>query len=276
MKLVISKLKLPLLVLILAFASSCSKDDTSETSDVTADLTAEQTKQTAQAGETVDATFDIMEVAYAEIEEQAGRTVSLFPSCVTIIISNQGGVTFVTLDFGLGCELNNGAIVSGLIHFTYGPVQAGTVTITYNLENFVHNGREVEGGGSLFRERHNSGGNPQHTVNHDLTIIFPSGIVAEVDGTRESEWIEGLGSGTWSDNVFSVTGNRSIELSTGFTHTAIVTEALRKEASCPYVVSGLLALTRNATEGVLNYGDGTCDNLAVLTVNGIDYTIILD
>lgn len=255
--------------------TSCSKDEPAAT-DTTTDLNLEHSTEVAQTDQTLDATFNIMDIAYAEIEEDAGRSVSLFPSCVTIIISNQGGVTFVTLDFGLGCTLNNGAVVSGLIHFTYGPVQAGTVTITYSLENFVHNDRAVEGGGSLFRERNNAGGNPQHTVNHDLVITFPSGMVAEVDGTREAVWIEGVGSGVWSDNVFSVTGNRSIELSTGFSHYAIVTEALRKEASCPFVVSGMLDIIHNGTEGVLNYGDGTCDNLAILTVNGVDYTIILN
>lgn len=255
--------------------ASCSKDDPAPT-DSTTDLNLEYATEVTQTDQSLDVTFNIMDIAYSEIEEDAGRSVSLFPSCVTIIISNQGGVTFVTLDFGLGCTLNNGEVVSGLIHFTYGPVQAGTVTITYSLENFVHNGRAVEGGGSLFRERNNAGGNPQHTVNHDLVITFPTGIVAEVDGTREAEWIEGVGSGVWSDNVFSVTGNRSIELSNGFSRYAIVTEALRKEASCPYVVSGMLDINRNGTEGVLNYGDGTCDNLAILTVNGVDYTIILN
>lgn len=87
--------------------------------------------------------------------------------------------------------------------------------------------------------------------------------------------MEGTGSGTWRDNVFMITGNRSIVFSSGFTHDAIVTEALRREATCRYFVSGLVELNRNGTDGILNYGDGTCDNIAILTVDGIEYTIIL-
>jgi hypothetical protein len=255
--------------------TSCSTDDTAAT-DASPDLNLEHSMDVAQTDQSVDVAFNIMNIAYAEIEEDEGRSVSLFSSCATITRSNQGGVTFVTLDFGLGCTLNNGAVVSGLIHFTYGPIQAGTVTITYSFENFVHNERAIEGEGSLFRVRNNAGGNPQYTANHELVITFPSGMVAEVDGTHEVEWVEGVGSGIWSDNVFSVTGNRAILLSTGFSHYAIITEALRKEASCWFVVSGMLDITRNGTEGVLDFGDGTCDNLAILTVNGVDHIIILN
>ncbi|MFT5103562.1 MAG: hypothetical protein ACI86C_001220, partial [Candidatus Latescibacterota bacterium] len=135
--------------------TSCSTDDTAAT-DASPDLNLEHSMDVAQTDQSVDVAFNIMNIAYAEIEEDEGRSVSLFSSCATITRSNQGGVTFVTLDFGLGCTLNNGAVVSGLIHFTYGPIQAGTVTITYSFENFVHNERAIEGEGSLFRVRNNA------------------------------------------------------------------------------------------------------------------------
>ncbi|MEL6812156.1 MAG: hypothetical protein AAFP76_12570 [Bacteroidota bacterium] len=263
---------------ILLVFTSCSKDEDTEvgTDDATAAITAEQSKQTAEAEMSTDEVFNIIELAYAENEEGAGRNQSYFPDCVTITISSENGVVFVTLDFGAGCELQNGAYVSGKINFTYGPPVAGTVTVTYTLEDFTHNNRAVEGSGSLFRERTNDNGNPQHTVNHELVITWPNGVVAQADGTRVAEWIEGVGSGTWMDNVFSVTGNRDIEFNTGFSHYAIVTEALRKEVTCPHFVSGAVEITRNNGMGTLDFGEGDCDNLAVLTVNGQEIIIILD
>jgi len=262
---------------IMLFFSSCSEEDDAEvTNETTAQLTAEQSKQSAEADKSADAVFNLMEMAYAELEESDGRNASLFTDCVTITISAQGGVTFVTLDFGFGCELNNGTVVSGIINLTYGPVIAGTRNITYLFDNFTHNAKEIAGGGTIYRERNNANGNPQSTVNKALEITFPNGIVADLTGTRVAEWIEGAGSGTWMDNVFLITGDRQIVFSSGFTHDALVTEALRREATCPYFVSGVLELTRNNGSGTLDFGDGTCDNLAVLTIGDQEYIITLD
>ncbi len=258
--------------------TSCSKDESiaTETNDTSDLVLAEESKQASEADVTSDGIFNMLEIAYTEIEENEGRNVSLFPDCVTIIISSENGITFVTLDFGFGCELQNGAIVSGKVHITYGPIQSGTRTINYTLDNFVWNNKGVEGGGTIFREHNNAAGNPQSTIHLNLRISFPNGLVIEMDGTRVREWIEGVGSGSWMDNVFSVTGNRTVVSNTGFTHYAIVTEALRREATCQFFVSGIVELTRNGTIGILNFGDGICDNIAILTINGVDHVIILD
>ena len=258
------------------FLSSCSEEDSAEaTEETTAQLSAEQSKQSAEADKSADAVFNLMEMAYAEVEENDGRNASLFTDCVTITISSEGGVTFVTLDFGFGCQLNNGAVVSGIINLTYGPVVAGTRTITYVFDNFTYNLKEIAGGGTIYRERNNANGNPQSTVNKALEITFPNGVVANLTGTRVAEWIEGVGSGTWMDNVFLITGDRQIVFSSGFTHDALVTEALRREATCPHFVSGVLELTRNNASGALDFGDGTCDNIAVLTTGGGQEIIII-
>ncbi|NNM21925.1 MAG: hypothetical protein HKO54_00100 [Flavobacteriaceae bacterium] len=256
--------------------TSCSKDETATVADESPAITADQTRQTAEAEMTTDEVLSIVEMAYAENEEDDGRTASLFTDCVTITISFENGVTFVTLDFGFGCQLNNGAIVSGIINLTYGPVVAGTRTITVVFEDFTYNSKEVAGGATIYRERNNANGNPQSTVNKDLQITFPSGVIANVTGTRVAEWIEGVGSGTWMDNVFLITGDRQIEVSTGFTHDALVTVPLRREATCPHFVSGEIEITRNNGNGNLDFGDGTCDNIAILTVNGVEITIILN
>lgn len=265
------------LLLMTVLFTACSKDEAvDDASNESSELTADQSRVTAQTDESVDGTFSILDVAYAEIEEDAGRNASLFSDCVTITISSENDVTFVTLDFGFGCELNNGAVVSGKINMTYGPIVAQTRTITYSFDDFVYNNKGLEGGGSIFRERTNDNGNPQSTFSKDIDVTFPSGIVAQVEGTRVREWIEGLGSGTWTDNVFSVTGNRNIEASTGFTQDAQVIEALRRETTCPYFVSGSIQITRNNGEGVLDFGSGDCDNTAILTVNGEEIVIVLN
>lgn len=258
--------------------TSCSKDESVDqpVDDTGVELTAEDSKQAAQAEETSDRVFDVVESAYVEIEEETrSNSNSFFSDCVTITISTENGVTFVTLDFGLGCELPNGNILSGKIHITYGLPQNGTITITYTLEDFTFNGKGVAGGATVFRQRENVSGNPEAIVNKDLLISFPAGLAVSVDAVKSFEWIEGVGSGTWMDNVYLVTGNRTIETNTGFSHYGIVIEPLRREATCQWFVSGTIEITRNGNMGVLDFGDGTCDNLATLTVNGNEIIIEL-
>ena len=275
MKSIVIKTRMLTFLTVFFLFTSCSEDENNTELETNEDLTAMQTKQAADTDEVSTGAFNIIETAYVEIEEQGGRMTSLFPDCVTITITSENGFTFITLDFGLGCELNNGNIVSGKIHISYGPIQNGTRTINYSFEDFIFNNKEIEGGGTIFREHSNAIGNPQSTFHKNIVVTFPEGLVATVDGTRVREWVEGVGSGTWMDNVYLVTGNWTIEFSTGHSRSALVTEALRREATCHYFVSGLLEITRNETTGVLNYGDGTCDNIAILTVNGKEYIIIL-
>lgn len=272
----LAKIKTGVLTLLSVFflITSCSKDN--ETQETTsADLSAQQEKLAADTDEATQSVLTVIESAYTEQEEESGRNTSLFSDCVTITISTENGVVFKTLDFGLGCELQNGDILSGKINITYGPIQNGTRTITYSFDGFVINDKGIEGGGTLYRERHNAVGNPQSTFHKNIVVTHPDGVVATINGTRVREWIEGVGSGTWVDNVILVTGNWSQEFSTGFTRSAFVTEALRREATCPFFVSGLVEVSRNDIDGELDYGDGTCDNVALLTVNGVEHLIHL-
>ena len=274
MRLKILKTLLFLLLTVLLVVS-CSKKESNTNEEESTDLTVANTQKSEEAEINTDKALFIVETAYTEIEEDTGRSMSLFSDCVIITISSENEVTFVTLDFGSGCELQNGNIVSGKIHITYTPIQNGTRTINYTFDDFTLNDNSVEGGGTLYRERFNALGNPQSTFHHDILVTFTDGVTVTLNGVRVREWIEGVGSGVWMDNVFLVTGNWSVEVSTGFSRSAFVLEALRREATCPFFVSGLVEVIRNQTTGTLDYGDGECDNIAILTVNGEEYTITL-
>ena len=83
-----------------------------------------------------------------------------------------------------------------------------------------------------------------------------------------------LASGTIPDIstfVFNVTGGYTIsKRSTGSSLAVTVTTALEKKESCKYVDAGVAAFVYTkgslSVAGTLNYGDGTCDNSAVVTI----------
>lgn len=253
----------------------CNKDDDSN-NETGVNFSAEDTSRAAKADNVVEGTLNIMENGYVEAEEGRNGSVSFFPSCTEITIMPNGDGGTIILDFGEGCQLNNGATVSGIINLDYGPFTAGSRTINYTFEDFSYNGNGVAGGGEIVRVIANQNGNPQSTVNESITVSFPNtDVTATRDGLRIAEWVEGVGSGTWADNVYHITGNWDTVFTNGFTRSGEVTETLVRELSCLYLVSGTLEIQQEGFTGAINWGDGECDNLATLIINGQEFPIIL-
>jgi hypothetical protein len=252
--------------------------DTTDEGDVN-NFSAEDSVRAAQLDNIVDGSFNITENAFEENEGETLQLVtSLFPSCATITISPNGdGTGMIIIDFGSSCQLNNGAMVSGAINLDYLAIVNASRNITYTYENFTYNGHGVAGGGTIQRELSNNNGNPQSTVTENITVSFQgSDITGTRVGVRTTEWVEGFGSGTWEDNVYHINGNWETTLSNGFSRTGEVIETLVKKLSCLYLVEGTLEVNQSILNGVLNFGDGECDNQATLTINGIAYPIVLN
>ena len=154
--------------------------------------------------------------------------------------------------------------------------EAQQISINYNLVDFYFDNKNVIGSRSILKELSNENGNPQFTHNLDITVIWPNGVQASREGTRIREWVEGFGSGIFSDNVFEITGNWTATFVNGNTHTYEVLVPLRREVICVYFVSGSFDVQRTNFGGVFDYGDGDCDNQATFTYNNgqeIDITL---
>lgn len=255
---------------------SCSNNDDSG-DDGSVNFSAENTARAAQADNVVEGSFNVMESGYVEVEEGRSNSISLFPNCTVITITPDGnGGGTILLDFGDGCQLNNGAQVTGSILLEYGPIDGGTRTINYTYQSFTYNNNAVTGGGVIVRTIANTNGNPQSTATENITVSFPgTEITATREGTRTIEWVEGVGSGTWADNVFHITGNWDTVFTNGFSRSGEVTETLVRKLSCIYLVSGILEIQQEGFTGAIDWGNGSCDNQATLIINGQEYPILL-
>ncbi|WP_298512309.1 hypothetical protein [uncultured Kordia sp.] len=226
----------------------------------------------------IDLISDDIGLIVDDAAQETESTVSFLPPCVTITVEISAGFRQKTLDFGDGCELPNGNIVSGIIMMSH-EVDASPARreIAVTFDNFTRNGVLVAGTRSVERVLSNDAGNPQSTAQVNMQVTWPDETTATREGTRVREWIEGFGSGTWVDNAFLITGNATTTGRLGNTHAATITDALRREAVCAFIVSGTVELSRNDNTGILAYGDGTCDGEATWTnPNGDTITIYLD
>jgi hypothetical protein len=259
-----------LLCFSLLFFSCSSDEETFEN----VEFSQEDNRKATQVDMVFEGTLNIMETAYTEEEE--GRSASFFPPCAVISISQSGNNINLEIDFGTGCTLADGAFVTGKILLSYGPIVNDTRVINYTFDSFTYNQHPVSGGGQIERLLENQKGNPQSTVNETITVGFPeSSVTATRKGLRIAEWVEGVGSGNWFDNVFHITGNWNTLFSNGFNRSGVVVETLVKKTNCAYVVSGVIDIQQNGLNASLDYGEGACDNIVILHFNGQQYIILL-
>ena len=253
--------------------------NTDENNDPSADtFSSEDSARAAKTDNIVEGALNIMEQAFVEkeLEAKSAGGFSLFPECTVITVGTQGNQLTILLDFGNFCVLNNGSVVSGKIAMVYGPLLSGTYTVTYSFEEFIYNGNGVSGGGEIFYEIANQNGNPQSTVNESITVSFPNTTVTGTrNGMRTSEWVEGVGSGTWLDNVYHITGNWDTNFTNGFQRSGEVTSTIVRKLSCLYLVSGRLEVSQDGLNAAIDFGDGKCDNKAIIILNGHEFPIIM-
>jgi len=258
----------------LLFFTSCETENT-ETQEI--NFSEADATRATEADNVIEGTLNILEQAFQEnIGISRNPSSSLFPECATISIVVNGDAGTIIIDFGDSCQLNNGSVVSGKIEMDFTALIGGTRTINYEFVNFYYNNNGVSGGGIDVWQIANDVGNPQSTINETITVSFPNTeVTATRVGNRVAEWVEGVGSGTWEDNVYHITGNWNTTFTNGFEREGIITEKLVCKTSCSYVVSGLLEISQEGITGVLDFGEGNCDNIVILTVNGQEIIIYL-
>jgi len=240
-----------------------------------------EVKSTEEVDKVVEEVNSIVEQAY--VEEENGISTSrnddevnsnFFPECLTKTVVRTDNSKIVTLDFGEGCFVR-GHFIAGILTMSYQKDRSVIAkTIVVEFDSFKIDHKLVVGSYSIVRMRENE--NPQSTSTVDITVTWDNGDFVSREGEKVREWIEGYGSRIWSDNVYLITGYWNSTLKNGTVLSAEITTPLRRELVCRFFVSGVIELQKNGRSATLNFGDGDCDNEAVLTLpNGNEIIIYL-
>ncbi|NQY05574.1 MAG: hypothetical protein HRT68_05045 [Flavobacteriaceae bacterium] len=259
--------------------ASCSKDNATDTTilqDIDNLTASEQSAaidlMSEDIGMIIEDAYTVDELNESNDISRTPDSLSYLPDCVTMTTVVMNGHVEKTIDFGDGCTLPNGHVLSGIIFMSYlHDTNTQTKEILASLQNFFIDGVSIEGSKSVFRERSNANDNPQSTFTVDILVTWPNGAFASRNGQKVREWIEGYGSGNWGDNIFLITGNRNTIFPSGASASGDITNPLRRELACNFLVSGTVDLQRNDWTGTLDFGDGACDNLATITL--VDGTV---
>ena len=274
-------------IVMLSFFISC--DSSNDGNDNNPTLTAKDIAVNSKIDVAIDDVVYIVEDQYTAQQSISNRSStaskSILPTCATFTTVLVDGTWTRTIDFGsTGCTLPNGNVLKGKIIISFSnDFTSKSRTLSYRFVDFYHNGKLLQGNKSITYESKSTEllatEHPVMTFTVDMKITFDDGKVYSRTGTTVKETVEGNETPlNWEDNVFLVTGNSATSLANGDTVTTVITTPLRYITSCklPFPVSGIVSITKNTSVGTLDFGDGKCDNLATLTIDGVTKDIILE
>lgn len=227
-----------------------------------------------ESDEAMEEVLSVFEQVFIEEEsgfaakEEENNKKRYLPECAVKTVVRSQGMKTVTIDFGDGCTMRNEKVLKGKLLMTYKvDRELKTRTITHGYEDFYLNDKNISGQSSSVKEKSNANGNRQTTFTEAITITWESGETASREGSRVSELIVEGEKGDWSSRVFEISGSWTSTSKNDEVYAVNIIEKLRKELSCRFIVSGTKEITKGTVSGVLDFGDGVCDNSAIFTDN---------
>lgn len=177
----------------------------------------------------------------------------------------------IVLDYGTGITDERGKVKSGkvLISLTGKMKETGSVK-TISFEGFKIGEASITGSRTITNMGENSDGNIVMAITGEITAS-KDGKSRSKSFTRSREWLEGFETCERTDDVFLVTGSSTVSAGPRTMSTVITTPLHIAPGTCEFPISGVINIERgNGKGGVLDFGNGTCDSEASLTLTNGD------
>jgi hypothetical protein len=277
---------------------SCKKENsavnTTEDSPAEVAATVNATTEEAQTEEQFDDVFNITASISAEdagedlgfdanVSVLAEAGVRLSPTttrCYTVtVVPQQPGVfpKTVTIDFGNGCLGRDGKYRKGKIVSIYtkrllvpGAI-VSTTFVGYHVDSFKIEGTHIT--------KNTSTSNMQ-----GLKVTVIDGKITNTNNGNWRKWnstkdiLQIADNGTPNfplDDVYKIEGGARGSNSFGHNWASTIVDPLIKKFTCRWIVKGTVRIIRDGREALLDFGNGDCDNDAIIYINGIPHRIKL-
>jgi len=186
----------------------------------------------------------------------------------------------ITCDWGTGCtsEVDMISRSGKIIISVSGPMNIANSVATFTFTNFVTDGNKITGTHRITYKGLNAGNNwPRYAILTEAKIEFPDTKFI----TYRAEYIRLQSEGSDTpliqiDDVWRIEGSSSGTTKEGVAWTASYPSALVKKASCKWISSGIVLITpKGDLPRTIDFGDGTCNNYATLTIGDKVTNIVL-
>jgi len=218
------------------------------------------------------------------------------PACVTVtttrLVAGQPFPVRVIVDFGpSGCLNRDGRVRRGRIITEYSGrlMEPGNQAVTtfdnYRIDSLRIEGTQVVENTTLTAPP----GAPPHPRQFRISVqnarvTRPNGTSMQWSGERKILQIDGTATPPPFDDIFHITGSARGTLRTATVMTtweSNIEAPLRKRFNCRWITAGRVSTRRGGLPGGspwvarLEYGNGNCDNLAIISLNNSSYQILL-
>jgi hypothetical protein len=258
------------LSLIFVVSNSCEKRDLQATIDEV--MLSQQDTQTEEVLSDVDLIVDEAVTQNATLLKSG--TVGSSPyltSCAVITLNTKVSPQVLTIDFGTSCTGNDGKVRSGKIVVTSVAFNTFPSVRNKTFDNYFVDGKKIEGNVTKTIQKDNVNNIRTASIQEDITINLPNseGIAHRVANLTRQYLLNSLG--VQDDNQVKTFGTVEFTRASGIMVTKTVTaeNPLVYSASCHHIVSGVVSITTSTGHNwSVDFGNGECDNKAILTING--------
>jgi hypothetical protein len=191
----------------------------------------------------------------------------------------------VVLDFGTGCVAIDSHYRKGkIIHVYTNRLIIPNAVVETSFDGFYFDSIKVEGTMRIKNTTELAVG-PRYQINvTNGKLTKPNGNFISWNSEKVRTQLEGVLTPAPIDDAFKITGAARGQVKRDTTlvgWNATIIEPLVRRNNCRWIVKGTVRTVReNATTGtrfvgLIDYGTGTCDNAATVTINGVTYNITL-
>ena len=244
---------------VFIFLLSCS-DDADDNQTIEGELTQTEVQTILETDEVTSSVDQILSDFYFD----NGATSKEFSNdCYSVEYLDNGFVATFN-----NCALNETENVNGTLNITYG-IGESSATYTATFEDFFVGTIKVNGTRTFTLTGSEEANSLSFSITSNVSLEFEDGETISENGTKTFAIVFEEG----EDTLWNLSGNWTVQLD-GNTYT--ISGNVSTNFICEYWTQGTMNISKNGLAVDVDFGDGTCDDQAVLTYpNGATQNITL-
>lgn len=252
--------------------SSCKKD-TDSTDDSSIESTFELSSDNAAADYMTEEDNELMLDVTADQNLQGNgfgpQTPENLIPCANVTVTPQTGFPkTILIVFDSTCTSPRGLVRKGTVRIVISDsIRRPGSTAVMTFENYFVNGFKREGTTTWTNTSLPPVKSWERKVENGK-ITAPSGVYWLHQSIKTVTQTAGSSTPGRIDDVFSIAGNGSVTNFNNVTRTATIIEPLQKKYTCANIDKGKVRFEGPNHYAVLDYGNGDCDRIATISIDG--------
>ena len=208
-----------------------------------------------------------------------------YPICAEVnVIDNGGGSETLVIDYGRGCDADGELKMGKITIITKSEPASPDFSMTTVYEDFYLDGKTYNGRTVLSNITAEGDAYPNFEETKSVTFTHTKNgnlVTGTTTGQFYIEWREGMNARECNQNIFAYSGKRVRAMEVNGKSWSVSTEYLEPAVlneSCGYFLEGVLQVYKSHSGKTFtwDFGDGSCDNLADLDINGRSFQVAME